>query len=92
MIFVRSQCRDVIADRVGTYVNRDMTHHCRVIWESNILGILMATTSCMRIGLLIYYEGSLNIDSDRARVSDGIVKTGRMRSRPLRLRRGRRFW
>jgi hypothetical protein len=73
---------------LGTCIHCDVANHGSMVRKSDVLGV-MATTigagSIGRGGLLVNYEGALNIDLHRARMNDRTVYFGCVREGPRSL-------
>lgn len=46
------------------HINRNMTDNRCVIWQPNILGLMVATIRSVLVRVIVDYECSLNIDED----------------------------
>lgn len=65
-----------------TYINRNMAHHGGVVWQPNVLGLLMhrraaAIGAAGRGTALVHDESALDIDSYRARMAQCCVQIDR---------------
>lgn len=61
-----------------------MTYDCRVVWQSNVVGIVLIVFALWCAGLLLVHnECTLNIDAHISRVQNGFLDVA-LDSRPSR--------
>lgn len=75
---VRRWSNDIRRPKPGraTYIHGNMTDYSGMIRQANVFGIMAApihSFTVWRFGVLVYDEGPLHVDLDRARMGDGAV-------------------
>jgi hypothetical protein len=76
-----------------TYIECDMAHDCRVVWQPDVLGIVLIVFALRGPRLLLVdNERALHIDPHISRVRDGLLDVALDRGTPGAPERGGRVY